>query len=95
MSHYQYLQIRIGAAAPTEEEAAALFAPERVRSCIQTIENLRNCLFRKWAGSANLVQQTFSLGCMFAQPIVDTFMAWAKSGPYQPSIINLLVSSVE
>lgn len=75
MSHYQYLQIRIGAAAPTEEEAAALFAPERVRSCIQTIENLRKCLFRKWAGSANLVQQTFSLGCMFAQPIVDTFMA--------------------
>ncbi|AFR96011.2 hypothetical protein C343_04125 [Cryptococcus neoformans C23] len=47
MSHYQYFQIRSGAAAPTEEEATALFAPER----------------------------TFSLGCMFAQPIVDTFMA--------------------
>ncbi|WVQ90000.1 hypothetical protein IAS59_003776 [Cryptococcus gattii] len=44
----RYLQIRGGgAAAPTEEDAAALFAPER----------------------------TFSLGCMFAQPIVDTFMA--------------------
>ncbi|KIR64152.1 hypothetical protein I314_02937 [Cryptococcus bacillisporus CA1873] len=47
MSHYNYLQIRGGAAAPMEEDAAALFAPER----------------------------TFSLGCMFAQPIVDTFMA--------------------